>query len=348
MKNKFTYLVSLAIALLLTNCKKDRPAPESSNLSTSTAELSLATASVASLNVETLYGAPYAAGALVNGNGTSARFNSPRGLQLMPDGTIYVADNQNDAVRKISTTGTVSTVPLKPAPYGSVLAKPVYLGVEYNTGTFHIVQDGNADADAYDQSWIFKSNGDFVATSYTYYVNATAMARDPYTDIFYYSAGNGITQHIAQPTGEIYGSSIRYDPEKLLDPESEGQRGFSWDAIAVGYNKVVYFTTRGRIYKYTPGGVTERIFVNLAFSHITSMIFNKDSRTMYVADNGYIKRVDGKKLTVLAGPRGTNDGRDGAALTADVYAFGLALAKGENTLYFTDSHANTIRKIYLK
>lgn len=63
------------------------------------------------------------------------------------------------------------------------------------------------------------------------------------------------------------------------------------------------------------------------------MILNKDSRTMYVADNGYIKRIDGHKVTVLAGLKGTNDGRDGPAKEADVYAFGLALAKGENELY---------------
>ncbi|MBL4675080.1 MAG: hypothetical protein JKY70_02570 [Mucilaginibacter sp.] len=78
------------------------------------------------------------------------------------------------------------------------------------------------------------------------------------------------------------------------------------------------------------------------------MILNKDSRTMYVADNGYIKRIDGDKVTVLTGPKGTNDGHDGSAKDADVYAFGLALAKGENSLYFTDLKANTVRRLYLK
>ena len=127
-----------------------------------------------------------------------------------------------------------------------------------------------------------------------------------------------------------------------------GRRGFSWDAIAIGYNKVVYFASGGIIYKYTPGGVTERVFADLNFSNITSMILNKDSRTMYVADNGYIKRIDSGKLTVLAGPLGTKDGRDGANLTADVYANTLALGKGENIIYFTDQMANTVRSISLK
>jgi hypothetical protein len=217
MKTKFTCLATLWVMLLFTNCKKDKPVFES-NAPTPTAELSLATASVASIGVETVYGTPYATGALVDGNGASARFNAPSGIVLMPNGNLYVADRGNNVIRKIVPEGSVSTVQLKPATSGAVLAKPVYLGVEHKTGTFHIVQDGNADFDAYDQSWIFKSNGDFVATDYSYYVNATAMARDPYTDTFYYSPGNGITQHVAQPGGGIYGQSVNYDLEKLLPP----------------------------------------------------------------------------------------------------------------------------------
>ncbi|MBE9586957.1 hypothetical protein IM792_21090 [Mucilaginibacter sp. JRF] len=345
MKNKFIFLAMLAIPVVLTNCKKDLSSPSES---TPTSERSLTTAAVSSIKVETLYGSPYATGALVNGKGTSARFNSPRGLQLIPDGTIYVADMKNDVIRKIATTGEVSTVATKPADYGGVMTDPIYIGVEYETGILHIVQDGNTDFDPFDQTWIFKPNGDFVATNYYYYTSSTGMARNPYTDKFYFSSGNLIREHFAQPTGEIYGPGYDIDDSKLQNPENEGSRGFSWDALAIGYNKVLYVTTNGRIYKVTPGGVTEQIFKNINFDKITSMIFNKDSRTMYVADNGYIKRVDGTKLTILAGPTGANNGHDGPASTADVYAFGLALDKGENAIYFTDQKANTIRKISLK
>ncbi|MBL4675081.1 MAG: hypothetical protein JKY70_02575 [Mucilaginibacter sp.] len=183
MNSKITYLASLALAVCLTNCTKDRAIVENGTPGIPNTELSLATASVASMGVETLYGAAYAPGALVNATGTSARLNNPSGLQLMPDGTIYVADTKNNAIRKIAPSGEVSTVPIKPAPYGALLQKPVYIGVEQKTGTFHFVLDG-FDGDGYDASWIAKSNGDFVQLYFTTYVNATALARDPYTDIF--------------------------------------------------------------------------------------------------------------------------------------------------------------------
>jgi hypothetical protein len=350
MKNYSFYMIALSLVLLLTNCKKEKTTPFITSSESINAELTLATAAPSKLTVETVYGSPYATGELVNGNASTARFYDPRGLQFVPDGTLFVADMKNNAIRKISAAGMVSTLKLQPAPFGAELIKPVYLGVSWNTGTLHILQDGNTDHDAYDQSWIFKSNGDFVATDYTYYVNATAMTRDPYTDKFYFSSGSGIDQSMAQPEGLIYGpGGPDYDPEKLVDPSVYLKRGFSWDALAIGYNKVFYFTSGSAIYKYTPSGVTERIFTNLTgITKITCMILNRDSRTVYIADNGYIKRIDSGKLTVLAGPTGKNDGHDGTGLTADVYAFGLALAPGENVLYFTDSKANTIRKIYLK
>jgi hypothetical protein len=348
MTKRITYLTALILALLLTRCKKEH-FDQHGDFTTPIAGMSLATAAVSSINVETIYGSPYATGALVDGSGKTARFNSPMGMHLMPDGTLYVADMLNNAIRKISAAGVVSTVKLKPSNDGFVLANPIEVGVEHNTGTFHIIQQGNLEGDPYfNQSWIFTSNGDFVATSYVYYEDARSLARNPYEDFYYFSQGNLIEKHIKQPTGEIYGPHVPIDDDKLEYPENEGARGFSWNAIAVGFNKVIYFSTGKRIYKYTPGGVTERIFENLPFTNITSMVFNKDSRTMYVADGGYIKRVDSGKLTVIAGPRGTNDGRDGANLTADVNAGYLALAKGENVLYFTDARANTIRKITLK
>lgn len=59
-----------------------------------------------------------------DGPALSARFLNPRGLTVAPDGTLYVADEGNNVVRKISPTGTVSTIP------GTSFDGPVAVGLD--------------------------------------------------------------------------------------------------------------------------------------------------------------------------------------------------------------------------
>lgn len=47
---------------------------------------------------------------LVDGVGANARFDSPRGMAVDASGTLYVADYQNHAIRKITTDGSVTTL----------------------------------------------------------------------------------------------------------------------------------------------------------------------------------------------------------------------------------------------
>ncbi|MBI2512902.1 MAG: immunoglobulin domain-containing protein [Opitutae bacterium] len=58
--------------------------------------------------VGTYLGAPSSAGA-TNGSRTAARFNKPTGLAMDGDGNLYIADTGNHTIRKVDTTGFVTT-----------------------------------------------------------------------------------------------------------------------------------------------------------------------------------------------------------------------------------------------
>jgi ELWxxDGT repeat protein len=59
--------------------------------------------------VTTLAGSPGVSGS-VDGIGTGARFNSPRGLGIDNNGNVYVADTGNHTIRRINSAGAVVTV----------------------------------------------------------------------------------------------------------------------------------------------------------------------------------------------------------------------------------------------
>lgn len=63
-----------------------------------------------SYTVSTLAGSTSAASGFADGIGTGARFNGPFGLAISPDGAIYVADNGNRRIRRVSPTGEVVTI----------------------------------------------------------------------------------------------------------------------------------------------------------------------------------------------------------------------------------------------
>ncbi len=58
--------------------------------------------------VTTLAGTSGAAG-FVDGSGSAARFRNPRDIAIAPAGDLYVADRNNEAVRKVTPTGVVTT-----------------------------------------------------------------------------------------------------------------------------------------------------------------------------------------------------------------------------------------------
>src|ERR1019366_6873722 len=59
--------------------------------------------------VTTIAGAAGVIGSL-DGSGSSARFSGPTGMAVDESGNLYIADSNNHTIRKINSTGVVSTL----------------------------------------------------------------------------------------------------------------------------------------------------------------------------------------------------------------------------------------------
>jgi hypothetical protein len=340
MKTKLLYMIALPLAIALAGCRKNSDLQPVSKMSENQSLMNLATTAVALNTVTTIAGGSLG---YQDGTGANAKFSTPYGIQYAADGNIYVADRYNDKLRKVTPQGAVTTLPVT-KPGNPLLDEPEYVAVS-KTGIINVICISN---EGFSENRIYKPDGTFDFAIAPFYAIFGTLAKDPYGD-FFWSAQNGLPVKflITPDRGWIGTDAPNFTNEYLEYPESE-ERHRNCSALAVGYNKVMYFAYGGHLYKHLLNGYTERIFKNLDLGGITSIILNKDSRTIYLAAYGYIKRIDDGKLTVIAGPDGSNTGRDGAGRKADVYAQSLAMGKTENEIYFSDIRVHAIRKIAFK
>lgn len=344
MKTKLIYAALVGFILFFSHCKKSDQMPPNAGLKGNDLALDpLNAAGIPANTVITVAGNPNER-ALVNGTFKTARFNEPMGIQFMrSSGDIYVADQVNNVIRKLSKNGIVSTLAI-PRPGDIPLIHPSYIGVQQN-GFVNIIDEG---LEGFSEARIYSPDGKLTAGIDPFYAIFKGLAKDPYEDVFWSSFNSSIIKfQKSTPTGEIGTTPLLFTND-FLSPDEPEQNHWSFETICIGYNKVTYFATPAHIYAHLPSGYTKEIFTNLTFTHITSIIANKDSHTIYIADNGYIKRIDEGRMRIITGPNATyHDNRDGVGSKADVHAFSLALGESENVLYFSDLAASSIRKVIL-
>jgi hypothetical protein len=341
MKAKFTFITLLLSVTLLTNCKKNgdvQPSPDAPD-GTDLTNAGLA-ANVATNTVTTIAGGTPG---LQDGTGKNARFNNPYGIQYAADCNIYVADRNNNKLRKVTPQGVVTTLAM-PQAGGTPLDQPEYVAVS-KTGLINVI---DSSPDGFSECLIFNPDGTLNFAMGGWYAIFGSIAKDPYHDYFWFGRSGGVVKFLVSDDRNYIGTDAMTTTNDFLEAPERDERHWNWTAIAVGYNNVFYLAYGNHLYKRVPSGHAERIFRDLDLGGITSIALSKDSRTIYLAAGGYIKRIDNGKLTVIAGPNGSNQGNDGVGLKADVYANSLAIGQTENEIYFSDPHINAIRKITFK
>ncbi|RYY36525.1 MAG: hypothetical protein EOP46_06145 [Sphingobacteriaceae bacterium] len=308
------------------------------------------------LTVVTIAGDPIQTG-LRDGAGKEARFYYPFGIDITDNGTIYVADFDNNKIRKITPPNIVSTIEIPPSSDGKVFYFPEYVRISTD-GTLNVLtQNGTR------RVWIIKPDGTMInplppspyGSTWAFY---TGLQKDPSGDFLWFSQNyfkssatitvpTSLKKFYIDANGRI-GTNAFYPPKDSLSLPERNEDDYNISNFYCSYNGVKYIVINNKhIYKITPSGVFTQVYKDLEFTHIFSLTGSKDSRTLYIADNGAIKSLTNGKLQYLVGPHKYDiTAVDGVGSSANVHAHYLVLSKDEGTLYFSDY--STIRKVLLR
>jgi sugar lactone lactonase YvrE len=347
-KNYLPALVGLIV--VISACQKtELPKPQQTLSSTnSKSAVTAIDAAIAGPRIVTVAGKIFEPG-FADGPGNQAQFNSPMGIDLVDDGTLYIADRDNNKIRKISPSGVVSTVDI-PNVNGLTFKQPKIVRVSKD-GTVNVLISEVSDPNIYQQVWIKKPTGEVLTPkSHNRYYIYGDLVRDPNYDSFWLGGGRYIQ---ARPSLEkfVIGADgrigeIKFHP--LIDSLTADDKPYPFiTSLCVAGNGVTYIVINGKhIYKYLKDGTFTQIYRNLKFNYINCIIANKDSRTLYFVDWAAIYSLSNgvaKKLTNNVSGN-TDDGPAATTLVSPTY---LALSKDENTIYFTDQ-MQMVRKLILK
>jgi sugar lactone lactonase YvrE len=308
-----------------------------------------------------------------DGNGTSASFNDPNGVAVDGSGNLYVADRVNHRIRKITPSGSVTTM----AGSGSAgYADGNGTSASFN-GPIGVAVDGN------DNVYVADQNNDRIR-KITPSGSVTTLAGSGSAG---YADGNGTSASFSAPfdvavdgNGNVYVSDAMNARIRKITPSGSvttlagsGDRAHADGngtsasfsppmGVAVDGSGNLYVGDLGneRVRKITPSGSVTTLAGSgskgYADGNGTSASFNRpcavavdDVGNIYVGDywNNRIRKITPSgSVTTLAGS-GSAGYADGNGTSASFNGPGGVAVDGSGNVYVADSENNRIRKIAL-
>ena len=311
-----------------------------------------------------------------DGVGTAAGFASPHGLTVDGTGNLYVADTNNDLIRKVTPGGRVTTLAGTAGSSGSV------------DGT------GSAARFAWPSSAVVDSSGNlYVADTYNSIIRkvATSGAVTTLAGAVKQSGaadGTGSAARFAKPSGiavdargnlyvaDTFNHTIRRITPAAAVTTLAGSAGYSGSVDGTGGaarfhtprgvavdgsgNVLVADTDNNTIRKVTPEGVVttlagsaeqagsvDGLALSARFNHPYGLAVD-GSGNVYIADtyNDTIRQLGPEGwVATLAGTAGQSGGADGTGSTARFYhPHGIAL-DASGVLFVADNGNSVIRRI---
>ncbi len=259
-----------------------------------------------------------------DGPGPTAQFDSPQGIAVSAQGTVYVADTNNNLIRTITPAGVVSTW-AGAAGFG--------------------LQDGPVATARF-----------FLPAGLALDQQGTLYVADTYNNRIRKITAQGVVSTVAGS-----GPAPVYVPENFADGPGSTAKFHFPAAVAVDGQGTLYVADgqNHRIRKISPAGVVSTLAGGVAgaadglgsaasFSYLQGICVDA-SGVVYVSDfgNDYLRRVSPSgQVSTLAGQAGSFGFADGPINDARFYSpMGIAVSPQATELYVADSDNHRVRKI---
>lgn len=312
-----------------------------------------------------------------DGTGTAARFSSPFGLCLDSAGNAFVADTGAHTIRKITPTGTVSTVAGSPRARGSVNGTgdtarfygPIALSADRDDNLY-VSDSFNATIRKITSAGVVSDfagpGGNFGsrdgAGSAARFNNPRALALGANETVFVADTGNNTIRKIT-PDGTVATFAGVVDGYSYVNGSRSTARlgyteGLALDAQGNLYASDSYYDAIRLItpdatastYAGLPlgaSGSTDGPAASARFNTPTGLATDS-AGNLYIADsfNHTIRKISPEgAVTTLAGSPGLNGTADGNGSAARFYYPGGVAADPAGNVFVADTYNHTIRKI---
>lgn len=283
-------------------------------------------------------GDPATAPSYLQGTGTSSRFNTPQGIAVAPNGDIYVADQQNHAIRKIT----------KFTSAGSGQPVTTFAGESHLTGSgIGAYQNGQGTNARFDNPMdiaIDASGNLYVADGF----NDCIRKIDPAGNVTLFAGSPGSFGLVngAATSAQFYMPvAVEFlDNNTLLVADANNRVIRKIDLTTMQVSTFAGSGNQGGTDGAalsadfsTPNGLAVDAFGNVFVADGRS----GQANTIRIISNGQVKTIAG-----TYGEQGTKDGQD----TSSRWNFPghLAFNKAKNELFITDVLNHTIRRVDMK
>ncbi len=258
--------------------------------------------------------------------GAAASFHFPTGIATDGAGNVYVADNLNHTIRKITPAGVVTTLAGTAGAFGSTDATGAAARFDFSEFGFQV-----------DSAVATDSAGNVYAADY---FNNTIRKITP----------AGVVTTLAGTTG-VLGSTDATG----VAASFRGPAGVATDSAG---NVYVADSTNSAIRKITPSGVVTTLAGMARVSgstdgagaaarfNLPGGVATDSAGNIYVGDSSAIRKITpAGVVSTLAGTAGVIGSADGIGAAASFNFQGGVATDGAGNVYVADSSNHTIRKI---